>query len=112
APQRSAQVLRPEPAGGFFNYNVTHTDDAAGEALDGAAELGFRVGEFLFTTDGYTVEDALTGERRSTRLSTSLVRDRRDTLERLVIGDFLTVQPGPLGSSLRLGGLSLSRRFS
>jgi outer membrane usher protein FimD/PapC len=113
APQRDAQVLRPDPAGAFFNYNVTGTRDGASRnTLDAAGEVGMRFGEYLMHSDGYSAQDPFSGERRSVRLSTSLIRDRRDTLERLALGDFLTVQPGPLGSSLRLGGLSLSRRFS
>ena len=112
-PRRSTDVLRPQPAGSFLNYNFTHTRlEGAGEALDAAGELGVRFGEYLFSTDGYSFEDPFTGQRRNARLSTSLVRDRRDTLQRLVLGDFFTVQPSPLGSSLRLGGVSLSRRFS
>ena len=113
APQRSGDVLRPPPAGAFFNYNLTHTQaEGLGDTNDAAGELGLRFGEYLFTTDAYTFADPASGERRNVRLSSSLVRDRRETLERLVVGDFLTVQPGPLGSSLRLGGVSLSRRFS
>ena len=112
-PRGNVHVLRPPPAGSYFNYNVTRThDDAVGGALDGAGEFGTRFGDFFFNTDAYTVQDPLTGTRRQARLSTSLTRDRRDTLERVVIGDFLGAQPGPLGSSLRLGGVSLSRRFS
>jgi outer membrane usher protein FimD/PapC len=112
-PSRSAQVLRPEPAGSFLNYNVTHTRaDQSRDALDAAGEVGVRLGDFLFLSDGYSTQDPLTGERRNTRLSSSLVRDRRDRLERLAFGDFLTAQPGPLASALRLGGVSLSRRFS
>lgn len=112
-PQASVHVLRPDPAGSFFNYNVTRTrDDASGTALDAAGEIGARLGSFLLSSDAYSIQDPLTGARRQARLSTSLTRDRRDTLERLVVGDFLGLQPGPLGSSLRLGGVSLSRRFS
>ena len=112
-PRGSAHVLRPQPAGSYFNYNVTRShDDASGGALDGAGELGARFGDFFFNTDAYTVQDPVTGTRRQARLSTSLTRDRRDTLNRLVVGDFLGAQPGPLGSSLRLGGVSFSRRFT
>jgi outer membrane usher protein len=112
-PRPNAHVLRPEPAGTYFNYNVTHThDDAAGTAVDAAGEVGARFGDFFFNSDAYSVQDPVTGTRRQARLSTSLTRDRRDTLERMVLGDFLGAQPGPLGSSLRLGGVSFSRRFS
>ncbi len=112
-PRRSADVLRPAPAGAFFNYNLSHTrSEGFRDTRDAAGELGMRFGEFLFSSDGYSVEDPVSGERRNIRLSTSLTRDRRDSLQRLALGDFVTVQPGPLGSSLRLGGVSLSRRFS
>jgi len=111
-PKASAYVLRPDPAGSYFNYNVTRTHEGVGSANDFAAELGARVGRFLLSSDAYSTQDPLTGERRTARLSTSLTRDNRETLDRLVIGDFLGVQPGPLASSLRLGGVSFSRRFS
>lgn len=112
-PRRSADVLRPAPAGAFFNYNLSHTrSEGFRDTRDAAGELGMRLGEFLFASDGYSVEDPLSGERRNIRLSTSLTRDRRDSLQRLALGDFVTLQPGPLGSSLRLGGVSVSRRFS
>jgi len=108
----SAHVLRPEPAGTYFNYNVTHTQaSGVGAAADAAGEVGARFGDFFFSTDAYSVEDPVTGERRNARLSTSLTRDERDSMRRLVLGDFLAAQPGPLGSSLRLGGVSVSRRF-
>jgi outer membrane usher protein len=111
--RRSRDVLRPRPAGAFFNYNLTHTS-AGGflDTRDAAAELGVRFNEYLLSSDGYSQEDPVSGERRNVRLNSSLVRDRPETLERLVFGDFLTLQPGPLGSSLRLGGVSLARRFS
>jgi outer membrane usher protein len=111
-PKASAHVLRPDPAGSYFNYNVTRTHDAAGNANDVAGEVGARLGRFLFSSDAYSTQDPLTGTRRSARLSTSLTRDDRETLERLTLGDFVGVQPGPLASSLRLGGVSFSRRFS
>lgn len=111
--QRHRDVLRPPPAGAFFNYNLTHTS-AEGflDTRDAAAELGMRFGQYLLSSDGYSQEDPVSGERRNVRLNSSLVRDRPETLQRLVFGDFLTLQPGPLGSSLRLGGVSLARRFS
>jgi outer membrane usher protein FimD/PapC len=111
-PRASSQVLRPDPTGTYFNYNVTHTQDTNGTAVDAAGEIGARFGDYFFNSDAYSVQDPLTGTRRQARLSTSLTRDRRDTLDRMVVGDFLGAQPGPLGSSLRLGGVSFSRRFS
>ena len=112
-PRRSAGVLQPRPAGAFLNYNLTHTrTEGFRDARDAAGELGMRFGEYLLATDAYSFEDPFSGERRNVRLSTSLIRDRRESLQRLALGDFLTVQPGPLGSSLRLGGVSVSRRFS
>lgn len=111
-PKASAYVLRPDPAGSYFNYNVTRTHDAVGNANDFAGEAGARLGKFLLSSDAYSMQDPLTGARRSARLSTSLTRDNRETLERLVLGDYLGVQSGPLASSLRLGGVSFSRRFS
>lgn len=114
APQRNPNVRFPAPAGAFFNYNVTQSrDDLTGAGTNAAAgEFGWRLGEVLLTGDAIATEDRGTGETRRTRLNTSLIHDRRDTLQRLVIGDFVTVPPSVLGSSLRLGGVSFSRRFA
>jgi outer membrane usher protein len=111
-PRRDAQVLRPQPAGAFFNYYLTHHREPQRSFFEAAIEAGARFGEYLFISDGYSNVDPATGERRHVRLSTTAVRDRRETLEQLAVGDFVTRQTGPLGSSLRLGGVSFSRRYS
>ena len=113
APQRNPNVRYPAPAGAFFNYNLTQShDDLSGTGTNAAAgEFGWRVGEVLLTGDAIATEDRVTGVTRRTRLNTSLIQDRRDTLQRLVIGDFVSVPQSVLGSSLRLGGVSFSRRF-
>ncbi len=113
SPKRNPLVRYPAPAGAFLNYNVTQShDDLTGAGTNAAAgEFGWRVGEYLLTGDAIATEDRLTGETRRTRLNTSLIHDRRDSLQRVVIGDFVTVPQSVLGSSLRLGGLSFSRRF-
>ncbi len=113
SPQRNPNVRYPAPAGAFFNYNVTQShDDLTGAGTSAAAgEFGWRLGEYLLTGDAIATEDRLSGETRRTRLNTSLIRDWRDTLQRLAVGDFVTVPQSVLGSSLRLGGVSLSRRF-
>ncbi len=112
APKCSGQAIRPPAEGVFINYNVTASgDDRSGLGnLTLATEIGAHVGEFLFLTDGVANYDRTGGRNKVTRLSTSLVRDRPETLERLVLGDFVTA-PGTLGSALRLGGVSLSRRY-
>lgn len=111
-PQRAANVRRPPPAGAFFNYNVVQSGGSATpSALEGAGELGARLGDFLVTSDGYAFRDPGTGRTRAARLSTTVARDDRETLQRLALGDFISVPTTNLGSSLRLGGLSFSRRF-
>ncbi len=111
--QSASNAIRPAPGGAFINYNLTASgsDRSGSGRLSAAGEIGAHFGDFLFISDGVVIRDGESGRTNATRLSTSLVRDRPDTLQRLVIGDFVTT-PGALGSSLRLGGLSFSRRFS
>ena len=112
-PPRAGNVLYPPPGGAFLNYNVVASgaESAGMHALDAAGELGVRLGDYLLLSDAIAGHDSLTGRDAATRLSSSLIRDDRQSLQRLVFGDFVT-SPGILGSALRLGGISFSRRFS
>ncbi len=110
---RSGQAMRPPAAGAFFNYNLMASGNDRGGSgnLLAAGEIGAHFGDFLFLSDAVVNQNRATGNTAATRLSSSLVRDRPDTLQRLVIGDFVTT-PGSLGNPLRLGGVSLSRRYA
>ena len=113
APPRAQDVVYPSAGGAFLNYNLTgNGTDATGlGTLSAAGELGVRLGDYLLLADAQSSYRRDTGASRTTRLNTSLTRDWRDSMQRLVIGDFVT-SASTLGSSLRLGGISFSRRYS
>ena len=113
APGRADDVTYPSAGGAFLNYNLTgNGTDASGlDSTSAAGELGVRLGDYLLLADAQSTYLRDTGATRTTRLNTSLTRDWRDRMQRLVIGDFVT-SASTLGSSLRLGGVSFSRRYS
>jgi outer membrane usher protein len=113
APKRAAGVIYPRAGGAFLNYNVTGsgTERTDLDAVSAAGELGVRLGDYLLLSDAQSSYQRDRNTAKTTRLNTSLTRDWRDTLQRMVLGDFVT-SASTLGSSLRLGGISFSRRYS
>jgi outer membrane usher protein len=101
-------VQRREP-GGFFNYSIgySHVQDAA-DSLNLTTETGINIGDFLLL-DNHTVNTQNPGQR-SVRLQTQLIDDQPDELRRWVIGDAFA-SSGNLGSSLNLGGISVSKLY-
>ena len=114
APQRRRDVIYPPPGGSFLNYNFTASgaDSTGLAALGFAGEAGWRMRDWLFLTDGFVTDDRTANRVEARRLSSSLTREDRDTLQRTVLGDFITTPISPLGSSLRLGGISVSKRYT
>ncbi len=113
APKRADDVTYPSAGGAFLNYNLTgNGSDRTGlDTVSAAGEFGMRLGDYLLLSDAQSIYQRDTGEANTTRLNTSLTRDWRGTMQRLVLGDFVT-SASTLGSSLRLGGISFSRRYS
>lgn len=109
-PARRPGVLRPRDSSAFLNYRLGVTGGGGSSSLNFAAEAGVRVGDWLLASD-YSHLSTSRGERRSVRLMSHLTLDRRDQLQRLVLGDFFT-SPGTLGSALQLGGISISKRYT
>lgn len=114
APQRRPGVLFPPGAGAFVNYNLTAagTDGQGLTSLGAAGELGWRFADWLFLSDGFVADDRVAGHSNAVRLSSSLIRDDRENLRRTVLGDFVSTNVSALGSTLRLGGLSVSKRYA
>ena len=108
-PSRRPGVLRPRDSSAFLNYRLASTGGAGSSSLGFAAEAGARVGDWLLMSD-YSHLSTSQGERRSVRLMSHLTLDRREQLQRLVLGDFFT-SSGALGSPLQLGGISFSKRY-
>lgn len=101
------------PAGvsGFFNYAL-HASGASSVATDFgfAGEAGVRVADYLLLSD-VTTSTGNNGERRLVRLMTSVTRDDRDQLRRVVIGDFFTPSRD-FSTGVNLGGVSVSKLYA
>jgi outer membrane usher protein len=109
-PHRQPKVLYPSDPSGFFNYGVTWTggDPAEAESLDVTGQVGVRRGDFLFLSDAAFEKTRV--DRRLVRLSTSVTRDRREEMQRMVFGD-LAASSGELGSGVNLGGFGFSKVY-
>lgn len=109
-PLRRPNVLKPRDNSAFLNYRLGYAgSDSGANAFNLSAELGMRLSDYLFLTDFSHVDTD--SERRTVRLMSSLTRDRRADLQRLTLGDFFT-SSGELGSTLNLGGVSFSKRYT
>jgi outer membrane usher protein FimD/PapC len=109
-PPRQPKVLYPKDPSGFFNYGVTWTGGNPGDAesLDVTGQVGARRGDFLFLSDA--AFEKTRADQRMVRLSTSVTRDRREEMQRLVFGD-LTASSGDLGTGVNLGGVGFSKIY-
>jgi outer membrane usher protein FimD/PapC len=110
APKDPLKVYYPRDSSAFLNYRLDYfSGNSFGfQGYNVTNELGIRSGDFLFLSDSlYTKNDT---SNRFLRLSTSLIYDRRQEMQRFVLGD-LQASSGDLGASLILGGLSFSKVY-
>lgn len=109
-PGRPQRVVQPRDNSAFFNYRALQSGDNAGGAatLTLATELGIRTGDFLFRSE--SAHSRSGNLRQDLRYGTSLTRDNRQTMQRLIVGDF-AASSGDLGGGLNLGGVSFSKSF-
>ena len=108
---RSRDVMYPSDTSAFLNYSVSYSGGSNGghDALGVTNEFGARVGDFLFLTDStYT---RTSSDHKFVRLMSSLIHDRRDTLQRTIAGDFFA-SSGDIGTTINLGGLSFAKLYS
>ncbi len=107
---RNENVVYPDNASAFFNYDIGYAGGGSGFAdrVLAATQIGVRSGDYLFLSDS-TCNTGLT-DHHCVRLTTSLINDRRDTLVRTIIGDF-GVATGSLGTAFGMGGLSYSKLY-
>jgi len=107
---RYPDALRPTQPSAFFNYALS----VAGDESFGSSrtlvttELGGRIGDTLLYSSGTYSDQA--GDRGYTRLQTNLTYDRRDSLQRLIAGDFFT-PVRELSASFPMGGLSFTKYY-
>jgi outer membrane usher protein FimD/PapC len=104
-----ATPIQRRAPGGFLNYRVGYAHTQGGfDSYNVTTELGFNVGKFLLL-DNRTFNTS-TDQQRAVRLQTQLVYDQPEELRRWVLGDSFA-SSGELGSSLNLGGISVSKLY-
>lgn len=109
-PQRRPNVIYTRDSAAFLNYRLDYFagDSFSFQSFDVINQLGIRTGDFLFLTDSSYTKNPI-GEQ-FVRLFTNITYDMRPDLQRLVVGDFAAAS-GDLGSSVTMGGLSLSKVY-
>lgn len=111
APPRREKVFSPPGEGAFLNYGLAYAtgDSFSFDSLTATVQAGgWMRGGILQSDFSYT---ATPGDRLLVRLMTNYTRDRRDTLQRFVVGDLLA-SSGDLGGSVNLGGAGFSKIFA
>jgi outer membrane usher protein len=104
-----ATPIQRRAPGGFLNYRLGYSHTQSGfDSYNVTTELGLNVGKFLLL-DNRTF-DTSTDQQRAVRLQTQLVYDQPEELRRWVLGDSFA-SSGELGSSLNLGGVSVSKLY-
>lgn len=109
--QRRGRGTIPTGGSAFFNYALTSSGGDAGtqHTLTLAAETGLRMGDFLFLSDGTTLQ-AGPGQRKFVRLMSSVTHDNREDLRRTVIGDFFTPSRD-FSAGVNMAGISVSKLY-
>jgi outer membrane usher protein len=94
----------------FLNYALTASGGThrSSSGLGLAGEMGVRLGDYLFLSDAGTV--STTTGKKFVRLISSVTRDDRENLRRIVIGDLLT-PTRDFSSALNIGGLGISKAY-
>ena len=105
--RRGASVASSNSA--FLNYALTASGGTAvSSGLGFSGEMGVRLGDYLLLSDASTVET--TGSKRFLRLMSSVTRDDRANLRRIVIGDLLT-PTRDFSSGVNLGGIGITKAY-
>jgi outer membrane usher protein len=107
---RYPDALRPTQPSAFFNYALSVAGDESfgSSRTQVTTEVGGRMGDTLLYSSGTYIDQA--GDRGYTRLETNLTYDRRDSLQRLIAGDFFT-PVRELSASFPMGGLSFTKYY-
>jgi len=111
SPSRRLGVIYPRDSSVFLNYGVDYSvggDDFGFEGLTLSNELGVRHRDLLLLADTLYTESP--DNSQFVRLNTSLTWDDRETLRRVIGGDFFA-SSGELGSRVQMGGVSFSKIY-
>jgi outer membrane usher protein FimD/PapC len=110
AARGQAGGTRPTNPSAFFNYGLEYRAFETG-ARHGTftGEAGVRTGDWLFLTDGRS-RSTSGSDTETVRFLTRLIRDDREKMQRLTLGDF-TAASEPGRGSVILGGVSFVKNF-
>jgi len=103
-------ALRPVQPSAFFNYALSVTGDESfnSSRTQITTEAGGRIGSTLLYSSGIYADQP--GNRGYTRLQTNATYDQRDSLQRLIVGDFFT-PVREFSTSFPMGGVSFSKYY-
>jgi outer membrane usher protein FimD/PapC len=106
--RRRGNVLRPDSDSAFLNLGVVASGGEGDSSASLPNELGIRRKGYLFLNAGsYDTGD---GGSRYRRFSTSVLREDRERLTQVVLGDG-TAESGDLGSIAEIGGVALRKKY-
>lgn len=109
-PSRQINIYYPKDTSVFLNYGADYN---AGNALEfknlsTTNQIGFRWHDFLLLSDSsYKITR---DEDTFARLMSNIVYDRRNQMDKLIIGDGF-VSSGGFGSTLNIGGISYQKDY-
>lgn len=106
-PPKRENVIIPEQNSAFLNYRLDYTSIENSNDFYLNHALGIRLNDWSFITEGFYNEDS----NKYTRLNSYAVYDNRKSLNRLVVGDFITPS-GPLTSGNPMIGISYYKNFN
>lgn len=109
--KRSRRVEYQGENSAFLNYRVMNSgsDSYDDETWIVGGELGIHYRDVLFRNESAYIRHNKDGT--TIRYGTSITHDDRQTLQRLIVGDFFA-SSGNLGTAMNFGGISFSKSYS
>jgi outer membrane usher protein len=109
-PKQHSNVDIPKNDSVFFNYRTGFSGGGdTPNTFSFTHELGLWRGDYLFLTDGNYTASKL--EKQFIRNMSSMIYDKRELFQRVIVGDFFTTT-GEFGSALNLGGVNVAKLYS
>lgn len=108
SPRPQPGVERPGNTSAFLNYHVGFAEDDGSSSWVADSQLGVRAADALFLSDASCTKTA--AETSCVRLQSSATYDRRETMQRAVLGDVFA-STGDLGGAVNMGGASVSKVY-
>ena len=108
AKSRSTKEFETDTRSALINYRLGYSGGAGNGTVSLATEEAISLGRWLIRNQSQHARNSK--QTTSLRYITQLVRDDREAMQRLVIGDETTAA-GDLGASVPIGGVSFSKAY-